>query len=330
MNMEQVTTARQPLTVNQLQALHSRLNKNRVASRRSGNQNLSYLEAWDVKATLIKVFGYGGFSAECLEARIIRDEQIPQANSDRLNWVVSAQATVRITIPQLGAVYTESAIGTNAQPQWGEAADTALKTAESDALKRAAIYLGTQFGLSLYDEGSTNNVISTVMAPDQHDIVTDLNSARTGSAESEAATARLQARMKVHQTTAPVSTTEPTVSQPPAVPTTPVATITAPGAAVAKARENAQRVGAQLDAAQAQAEAPKRKPVTRKKAPTQQTKLEQARQVLAAAEAAAGHRPTGTTPPARDDEPYLANYGGPVPDEFTADDDRQAREDAGL
>ena len=35
----------------------------------------------------------------------------------------------------------------------------AVKTAESDALKRAAINLGTQFGLSLYQNGSLRDVI---------------------------------------------------------------------------------------------------------------------------------------------------------------------------
>jgi hypothetical protein len=35
----------------------------------------------------------------------------------------------------------------------------AIKTAESDALKRAAINLGTQFGLSLYNNGSLQDVV---------------------------------------------------------------------------------------------------------------------------------------------------------------------------
>jgi hypothetical protein len=35
----------------------------------------------------------------------------------------------------------------------------AIKTAESDALKRAAINLGTQFGLSLYNNGSLRDVV---------------------------------------------------------------------------------------------------------------------------------------------------------------------------
>lgn len=39
----------------------------------------------------------------------------------------------------------------------------AVKTAESDALKRAAINLGTQFGLSLYNDGSLADVVHTTL-----------------------------------------------------------------------------------------------------------------------------------------------------------------------
>jgi hypothetical protein len=42
----------------------------------------------------------------------------------------------------------------------------AIKTAESDALKRAAINLGTQFGLSLYNNGATADVIGKTLDRD--------------------------------------------------------------------------------------------------------------------------------------------------------------------
>lgn len=49
----------------------------------------------------------------------------------------------------------------------GEHHDNALKTAASDATKRCAINMGTQFGLSLYDNGSLREVIrQTVIVPD--------------------------------------------------------------------------------------------------------------------------------------------------------------------
>jgi hypothetical protein len=47
----------------------------------------------------------------------------------------------------------------------GEHHDNAVKTAASDALKRCAINLGTQFGLSLYDDGSLADVVRNTIAP---------------------------------------------------------------------------------------------------------------------------------------------------------------------
>ena len=45
----------------------------------------------------------------------------------------------------------------------------AVKTAESDALKRAAINLGDQFGLSLYNNGSTAPVVTQTLAGDTNE-----------------------------------------------------------------------------------------------------------------------------------------------------------------
>jgi recombination DNA repair RAD52 pathway protein len=287
MDMEQSPTT--ALSTAQLRALHNNLNKDRVA-RRDG---MSYLEAWDVKASLIRVFGYAGFSAECLEAQVIREEQIPQArNPEKMNWSISAQATVRLTIHQTGAVYTESAIANNKQPDWGEAADTALKSAESDALKRAAIYLGTAFGLSLYDDGTIFDVVKTVLAPDQADTVELINTSRVDSPEGVTARERLQAVMKVHPaatlTETPATVVEPTVT------TMPVGTVQGP---VARALANAEREAAEIakaeraaqriETGQRPAAQTKRKGSTRKAAPAETVSADRqavARQALADAE----------------------------------------------
>lgn len=318
MEQSPTLTAQQPLSVAQLRALHNNLNRERVANR----QGMSYLEAWDVKATLIRVFGYAGFSAECLEARIIREEQVPQReNASQMNWSVSAQATVRITIHQTGAVFTESAIANNKQPDWAEAADTALKSAESDALKRAAIYLGTQFGLSLYDSGTTADVVKTVLSPDQADSITLINTSRTDSPEGASARERLQSVLKVHQPTVtevPAVASTPTVTEPPTPAPVPVATVTAPGAAVAKALENAERVAQELDAATPTAKpAPAKRRKATPKATSSADKQALARQALANAERATGTRPVG------DDTPYPVDHS----DEFAMDDVRQIAED---
>lgn len=152
----------EPITQAQLEILMKDLSRARVSSRSQGGRNLSYLEAYDVKATLIRVFGFGGFSAEVTETKIL-DITLNKDNRHQ----VTVMCTVSLTIHQTGAVYTECAAAMQTGPQLGEVVDFAIKTAESDALKRAAIYLGTQFGLSLYNSGSTSEIVKVIVAPGQ-------------------------------------------------------------------------------------------------------------------------------------------------------------------
>jgi len=134
------------------------LNENRVAKRGQAGRQLSYLEAWDVKAHLIRIFGFGGWSADVTEAVIAFEEK-----TEKGMWNVGYKVTLRLIVHDLGCSYTEAAVGSATLPQRGEAHDMAIKTAESDALKRAAINLGTQFGLSLYNDGSLRDVVGKTL-----------------------------------------------------------------------------------------------------------------------------------------------------------------------
>lgn len=130
------------------------LNESRVAKRGQAGRQLSYLEAWDVKAHLIRIFGFGGWSADVQESVLAFEDK-----NEKSQWNVGYKVVLRLSIPTLNCTYTEAAVGAANLPQRGEAHDMAIKTAESDALKRAAINLGTQFGLSLYQNGSLRDVV---------------------------------------------------------------------------------------------------------------------------------------------------------------------------
>jgi recombination DNA repair RAD52 pathway protein len=156
-----------------------RLNKNRVETRRVQGRDLSYVTAWDIKAALIRMFGFGGFSAEVIESQIVmvRNQQSDPAFVDDKGKPktpeISAQSTVRLTVFGIGprgedAVYTETAIGSNSGWTYGDTADNAIKSASSDALKRCATYLGTQFGLSLYAR-TTDDVVRVLLPQWQAD-----------------------------------------------------------------------------------------------------------------------------------------------------------------
>lgn len=154
------------LTPTQLDVLMRDLAPHRVSHRsQPGAGKLSYVEAWDVKAMLIRVFGFGGFSSEVTHTDILDIERYEKNGKPQVR--VSAMVTVRLTIHQTGAVYTESAVSSQAGSTLGDVADFAVKTAASDAFKRAAIFLGTGFGLSLYRDGSRSDVVRQVVAPGQ-------------------------------------------------------------------------------------------------------------------------------------------------------------------
>lgn len=153
------------LTAEQYEVLLKPLASSRVAHRSQGGMQLSYLEAWDVRAHLIRIFGFGGWSADVLSADLMYEEK-----NEKGRWEVGYKVVMRLRIHAqddfLGdTTYTEAAVGSATLPQRGEAHDMAVKTAESDALKRAAVNLGTQFGLSLYDNGSRQDVVKHTLRP---------------------------------------------------------------------------------------------------------------------------------------------------------------------
>lgn len=147
----------------QYEQLLKPLNPARVAKRSGGGRQLSYLEAWDVKAHLNRIFGFLNWSADVIESCLAFEEQ-----NDKGNWHVGYKITLRLSFGKewTETTYTECAVGFATLPSRGEAHDMAIKTAESDALKRAAINLGTQFGLSLYNNGATADVVGKTLDRD--------------------------------------------------------------------------------------------------------------------------------------------------------------------
>jgi len=102
---------------------------------------------------LIRIFGFGEWSWDVLSAELMFD--VDNGGKYNVGYKVIGQLRIHAT----GATYTEAAVGSATLGQRGEAHDMAVKTAESDALKRAAINLGDQFGLSLYNNGSVAPVV---------------------------------------------------------------------------------------------------------------------------------------------------------------------------
>lgn len=155
------------LSAKQVDTLMQPIRGTRVATRTQGGKTLSYLEAYDVRAHLIRIFGFGNFDAEVLDYDLafVRDYQNADGRDmQEIAYKARMQLTIRSQQGVAIARYTECAVGSaSGGTGFGDLHDNALKSAVSDALKRCAINLGSQFGLGLYDQGSRAEVVRALV-----------------------------------------------------------------------------------------------------------------------------------------------------------------------
>ncbi len=131
----------------QVAALRRNVEERHIRTRQNNSgRDLSYLEGWYVIAQANRIFGFDGWSRETLETKCVL------ARENRGAFVAVYTAKVRITVLAEGTQVIREGHGTGegrgASP--GEAHDTALKAAETDATKRALVTFGRPFGLELY------------------------------------------------------------------------------------------------------------------------------------------------------------------------------------
>jgi hypothetical protein len=162
----------------QVDQLLRAINGKRVSTDGKG---YSHVEAYDIRAHLTRIFGFGNWDTEVTmleqvyessEMKRKRNKQGEEYGDPYEAWTVCYRARMRLTVrSQDGTVcstHEDGATGeaTN-QPSRGDAHDLALKTACSQALKRAAVNWGDNFGLSLYAKGSKAALIRrTLVMPD--------------------------------------------------------------------------------------------------------------------------------------------------------------------
>lgn len=140
------------LTDRQYRFLTTPLAQGRVGKDPKGH---SHLEAWDVRRWLIRTFGFGGWSFERVDSSLVAQiEVVADSPNGKSRYTVIWRYEGRLSLKGAdgtSAVYEDVAIGdAQNQPNLADAHDQALKSAASGALKRCAVNLGDQFGLSLY------------------------------------------------------------------------------------------------------------------------------------------------------------------------------------
>jgi hypothetical protein len=148
-------------TAKQVEQLLKPINNARVLSDGKGHAHVSQQ---DVLAHLIRVFGFGGFDIEVMSVKCVFEQERANGQGESTNrFDVCYRALVRLTIrDETGGTvctYENGSTATAQNQSRGDAHDLAYKSAISLSVKRAAIALGDQFGLSLYNKGQRTALV---------------------------------------------------------------------------------------------------------------------------------------------------------------------------
>lgn len=144
----------------QIAELNKPLDASKVKSRGQAGRQLSYIEGWHAIAEANRIFSFDGWTRETVECRCVaeRERDIGKAPNSRPGWGVSYVARVRVVVFAGDSLVTREGVGSGhgIDVDLGQAHESAVKEAETDAMKRALMTFGWPFGLALYDKGRTH------------------------------------------------------------------------------------------------------------------------------------------------------------------------------
>jgi hypothetical protein len=102
-----------------------------------------------------RIFGFDGWQRQTIAVRCVAQAERTIGRDQKPGWGVTYTARVRVTVTAGGLtplVREGSGAGHGIDVDLGQAHESALKEAETDAMKRALMTFGNPFGLALYDK----------------------------------------------------------------------------------------------------------------------------------------------------------------------------------
>ena len=132
----------------QTRLLAGKLNEKHVKTREQRGLRLSYIEGWYAIAEANRVFGFDGWDRETVVAECIWQD----AKREPKACAYAARVRIRVRAGETVVCREGSGVGQGTGNTLGEAHESALKEAETDATKRALATFGNLFGLALYDK----------------------------------------------------------------------------------------------------------------------------------------------------------------------------------
>src|SRR6185437_14986435 len=136
-----------PFADAQIRQLGSKLSDRHVKTRELGGMALSYVEGWHVIAEANRIFGFDGWDRETVSAERVWED----ARRDPKACAYAARVRIRVRAGDTTVCRDGSGVDQGTGATLGEAHESALKEAETDAMKRALMTFGNLFGLALYD-----------------------------------------------------------------------------------------------------------------------------------------------------------------------------------
>ncbi|MEB3353107.1 MAG: RAD52 family DNA repair protein [Cyanobacteriota bacterium] len=155
----------------QITALSAPLDRAKVQTRSQAGRSLAYLEGWQVIAEANRIFGFDGWQRQTFASRCVSQAERPVGREQKSGWGVTYTCRVRITVgaPDAEPVIREGCgAGHGIDVDLGQAHESALKEAETDAMKRALMTFGNPFGLALYDKQQREVTSSSAPMPVRH------------------------------------------------------------------------------------------------------------------------------------------------------------------
>jgi DNA repair and recombination protein RAD52 len=141
-------------TPEQVSHLTAKLDASNVKERAQAGQKLSYIEGWHAIAEANRIFGFHAWNRLVQSLRQLGDPREVDGK-----YRVAYMATVRIIVTTDDGreiIRDGSGYGSGIDRDLGGAHESAIKEAETDAMKRALMTFGNPFGLALYDKSKEN------------------------------------------------------------------------------------------------------------------------------------------------------------------------------
>lgn len=134
--------------------LAAKLPASAVRSRDQAGRQVSYVEGWHVIAEANRIFGFDNWTRETIDLKCVSEKEREIGKAKMPGWGVTYICKVRVIV---GGVAREGCgAGHGIDRDLGHAHESALKEAETDAMKRAFMTFGNPFGLALYDKERAN------------------------------------------------------------------------------------------------------------------------------------------------------------------------------